>query len=548
MSTTAQPPNIVFIMADQLAAQALSLYGNTVCKTPNIDRLAEQGTVFDNAYSNNPLCVPSRASLLTGRLSPNIGVFDNANELPDSAPTMAHCLRQAGYQTELCGKMHFIGADQIHGFNTRSVTDVYPSNFQWIADWSAGPAFVPSGTALNGVVEAGPCIRTMQEDYDDEVEHTCIKNLYNYARNPEQGPFFQLVSFTSPHTPFTVSQEYWDRYTDEEIDSPTVDVIPFEELDYHSKALFFAHGRHRHRITKTHLRDTRRAYYAMISYVDDKVGRILDTLEKTGLRDNTAVIFTSDHGEMLGERGMWFKQCFWEWSAHVPLIASVPGMQAGDRCPSVVSLVDLLPTFTAIAGQPEQSTSKLKLDGSSLLPLFRSNATPAATAEAEAFPEDERTAISDYLAIGPCVPCRMVRQGQYKYIITHGHPSLLYDLEADPNELNNIAGDPSHDAILSKLHNIAIEQWNPDELTEQVLFSQKQRNFIANVPGDPPSWDHISRIGDDENYVRTEGVDATKSRLRLPRVPEVPTDWPALQQDTVEELMRGERSIDEFLV
>jgi len=172
MSTTAQPPNIVFIMADQLAAQALSLYGNTVCKTPNIDRLAEQGTVFDNAYSNNPLCVPSRASLLTGRLSPNIGVFDNANELPDSAPTMAHCLRQAGYQTELCGKMHFIGADQIHGFNTRSVTDVYPSNFQWIADWSAGPAFVPSGTALNGVVEAGPCIRTMQEDYDDEVEHT----------------------------------------------------------------------------------------------------------------------------------------------------------------------------------------------------------------------------------------------------------------------------------------------------------------------------------------------------------------------------------------
>jgi len=149
-----QAPNIVFIMADQLAAHALRLYGNTVCKTPNLDRLAAQGTVFDNAYSNNPLCVPSRASMLTGKLSTKIGVYDNANELPSSTPTMAHYLRRAGYHTELCGKMHFIGPDQMHGFNTRTVTDVYPANFQWIADWSAGPAFVPSGTALNGVVEA----------------------------------------------------------------------------------------------------------------------------------------------------------------------------------------------------------------------------------------------------------------------------------------------------------------------------------------------------------------------------------------------------------
>jgi choline-sulfatase len=530
------PPNIVFIMADQLAAQALSLYGNSVCKTPNLDRLAKQGTVFENAYSNNPLCVPSRASLLSGKLSPAIGVYDNANELPSATPTMAHFLRKAGYWTELCGKMHFIGPDQLHGFNTRSVTDVYPANYQWIADWSAGPAFVPSGTALNGVVEAGSCIRTMQEDYDDEVEHTCIQNLYDYARDPERSPFFQLVSFTSPHTPFTVSQEYWDRYSADEIDSPTVGEIPFEELDYHSKALFFAHGRHRHRVGADHLRDTRHAYYGMISYIDDKVGKILDTLERTGLRDNTAVVFTSDHGEMLGERGMWFKQCFWEWSAHVPLIVSVPGMPVGKRCESVVSLVDLLPTFLDLAGLPKQQTSHMKLDGSSILPLTKDSSSKGCN-----------TAISDYLAIGPCVPCRMIVKGKYKYVLTHGYPSLLFDLDADPNELVNLSDEPSYQETIADLHALIYKDWNPEELTQKVLQSQNERKFIASIPGETPKWDHVARIGDDTRFVRKEGVDATKGKLRLPSVPAVPADWPELDFETVEALISGKRSLSEYI-
>lgn len=534
--TSKTQPNIVFIMADQLAAQALSLYGNRVCKTPNLDRLAAQGTVFENPYSNNPLCVPSRASLLSGRLSTNIGVYDNANELPTSTPTMAHYLRKAGYQTELCGKMHFIGPDQLHGFNSRSVTDVYPANFQWIADWSAGPAFVPSGTALNGVVESGKCIRTMQEDYDDEVEHACIQGLYNYAREPENAPFFQLVSFTSPHTPFTVSADYWDRYRAEDIDAPAVGDIPFEDLDFHSRALFFAHGRHRHRVSKDHLRDARHAYYGMISYIDDKVGRILDTLEKTGLRENTAVYFTSDHGEMLGERGMWFKQCFWEWSARVPLIASVPGQPSGKRCSAVVSLVDLLPTFLDMAGFNSKDNTDLTLDGKSLLPLIRDNDA-----------EGCDVAISDYLAIGPCVPCRMIRKGRFKYIITHGNPSLLFDLVADPKELHDLIDDISYREIIADLHTIAMSGWNPNELTQAVLLSQTQRKFIAGVPGEMPRWDHIARIGDDKRFVRKEGVDATKGKLRLPPVPEVPADWPELSADIVDALMKGKRSIGEFL-
>ncbi|MFT5112433.1 MAG: choline-sulfatase [Parasphingorhabdus sp.] len=529
-------PNILLIMADQLAAQALRLYGNTVCKTPNLDKLATTGTVFRNAYSNNPLCVPSRASMISGLHSTNIDVFDNANDLPSSVPTMAHYLRQAGYWTELCGKMHFIGPDQLHGFDHRLVTDVYPANYQWIADWNAGPAYVPSGTSLSGVVDAGPSIRTLQEDYDDEVEYHCIQSIYDRAREPDRQPFFELVSFTCPHTPFTVSEDYWNRYTEDEIDNPKVGPIPFDELDYHSKALFFAHGRHRHKITATHTRNARHAYYGMISYLDDKIGRILTALEKTGLRDNTAIFFTSDHGEMMGERGMWFKHSFWDWSARVPLIASIPGVKAGQVVEEPVSLVDLLPTFIDLADPANKAITPLQLDGNSLLSLIK---TPN--------PQWSHAVVSDYLAIGPCVPCRMIRRGQFKYIMADGHPSLLFDLVKDLDELNNLIDSPEHFNVQQELHLEATLNWHPQQLRKRVLESQQRRRMIANVPGAAPQWDYLARDGDQHRYVRLDGVDTTKARARLPRITPTPCNWPALEAPVVRDLIEGKSSIDSVL-
>ena len=524
-------PNILLVMADQLAAQALSIYGNAVCKTPNLERLAAQGAVFTNNYSNNPLCVPSRASMLTGRLSPDIGVYDNANEIASSSPTMAHFMRAQGYQTFLCGKMHFIGPDQLHGFEERLTTDVYPADFQWIADWSAGPAFVPSGTALNGVVEAGPCIRTMQEDYDDDVAFQASRKIYDLARSDKKKPFFGVVSFTSPHTPFNVSQRYWDLYDDDDIDLPTVSEIPFAALDYFSKALFFAHGRHRHSVTKDHLLNARHAYYAMISYLDEKLGQMLDQLDETGLRDDTIVIFTSDHGEMMGERGMWFKQCFWEWSARVPLVISDGRAAKNIRIDANSSLVDLLPTFIDFGGR---DTALLRpaiaeLAGHSLMPLLAGDVSTAADC-----------VIADYLAIGPCVPCRMVKKGAYKYIFTHGHPDLLFDLEADPDERFNLAKDASNAPILAILKKIGMDGYDPDMLMTKIVASQRRRSFIAKVPGKKPDWDYVAFQGDAERYVRRDGVDATKSRLRLPHAATIPPDLPELSSTMIDCMMRGE--------
>ena len=524
-------PNILLVMADQLAAQALSIYGNRVCKTPNLERLAAQGAVFTNNYSNNPLCVPSRASMLTGRLSPDIGVYDNANEIASSLPTMAHFMRAQGYQTFLCGKMHFIGPDQLHGFEERLTTDVYPADFQWIADWSAGPAFVPSGTALNGVVEAGPCIRTMQEDYDDDVAFQASRKIYDLARSDDKKPFFGVVSFTSPHTPFNVSQRYWDLYDHKDIDLPAVSEIPFAALDYFSKALFFAHGRHRHSITKDHLLNARHAYYAMISYLDEKLGQMLDQLDETGLREDTIVIFTSDHGEMMGERGMWFKQCFWEWSARVPLVISYGRAANNMRIDANSSLIDLLPTFIDFGGK---DTALLRpaiaeLAGHSLMPLLTGNASIAAD-----------YVIADYLAIGPCVPCRMVKKGEYKYIFTHGHPDLLFNLEADPDERVNLAEYASNAPILAVLKKIGMDGYDPDMLMAKIVASQRRRSFIAKVPGKKPDWDYVAFQGDAERYVRRDGVDATKSRLRLPQASTIPPDLPELSSTMIDCMMRGE--------
>lgn len=525
-------PNILLIMADQLAPQALSFYGNPVCKTPNLDRLAARSVVFDNAYCNYPLCVPSRASMMSGRLTPAIEVWDNACELASSQPTLAHHLRHLGYHTVLSGKMHFIGPDQLHGFNERTVTDVYPSEFDWVADWDAGPAFVPSATGMNGVVEAGPAARTLQEDYDEEVAHAAVQAIYDLARRaPEAGPWFQLASFTSPHTPFVADKRYWDRYDPDEIDLPRVSALPFEDLDHASRALFFAHGRHRHRVTEEALRRARHGYYAMVSFIDDKVGELLSALDASGQADNTVVLFCADHGEMLGERGMWFKQSFYEWSARVPLTIALPD-HAPRRVKDCVSLVDLFPTLVDVAG----GDVALPCDGESLVPALTGGKT-------------RDLAVSDYSGIGPCVPHRMVRQGRFKLIYTHGAPDLLFDLEQDPDELHNLAGDPAHAKTLAQLRSVLLDGWAPDDIDRRIRASQAQRLFLKSTPGDPPDWNYIARTGDEARYVRrgSGGVDGTKANRRLPRIKPIEPHFPAISQEDVAAMIDGQTPLPAYL-
>ena len=506
-------PNILFLMADQVAAKALSMHGNTVCKTPHIDSLAERSMIFDNAYCPSPLCAPSRFSMLSGRLPAAIDAFDNAAEFRADIPTVAHYLALLGYRTSLCGKMHFIGPDQLHGFEERLTTDVYPANFAWMANWDRGPQYISSGVTLSSIVEAGPCVRSLQMDYDDEVEYTGVQKLYDLARDSDERPFFLTISFTQPHTPFTPGQQYWDRYRHDDIDMPRVPEIPYDDLDELSKGLYFAHGRNLHTVREEHVRNSRHGYYAMISCIDDKIGRIMQVLEETGLRDDTIVVFTSDHGEMLGERGMWYKHCFFEWSSRVPLIISDPGTSASRREAKTVSQVDLLPTLLDLADGGEFKGETLDLDGRSMCGLLSGG-------DAD-WPE---TAIADYLAIGPGVPCRMIRQGQFKLHYIHGHEPLLYDLESDPDELHDLAADPAFAEVRQRLERRLKENYDPDEVDRRVRDSQRRRFLIAEATQGRPMWNYVARPGDEARYVRNAKVDDTKGRSRFPAVDPVPPD------------------------
>ena len=214
-------PDILIIMADQLVPSALPFHGNPVTKAPAMSWLAESGVVFDAAYTASPLCSPARASFMTGLLPSHTGVFDNAAEFGSVIPTFAHYLRSAGYRTVLSGKMHFCGPDQLHGFEERLTTDIYPADYGWTPDWDRPhdrPAWYHD---MSSVLDAGPCVRSNQLDFDNEVAFAAERSLFGHLRSGDERPFCYVVSFSHPHDPFAISPNWWDLYRDEDIPMPS---------------------------------------------------------------------------------------------------------------------------------------------------------------------------------------------------------------------------------------------------------------------------------------------------------------------------------------
>ncbi len=521
MSDRTASRNIILLMADQLTPFALPCHGHPVVHAPALSRLAAQGVVFDAAYCNFPICAPSRASLLAGRLPHAMDVFDNASEFPAEIPTLAHYLRAGGYRTILAGKMHFVGPDQLHGYDERLTTDIYPADFLWVPDWSKGPGYRPTGVGMGHVVDAGPCVRNMQIDYDEETAHAAVQKIYDLARE-RTAPFFLTVSFTHPHPPFVARQQEWDRYADTDIDAPRVPAIPYAELDPHSQWLYVAHGQDRHTVTPEHVRNARRAYYAMVSYVDAKIGEVLAALDATGLADDSVIVFCADHGEMLGERGMWYKQTFYEPSVRVPLVVRAPGVAPGRRS-QVCSLVDLLPTFLDVAAQGQTPVAPVDaLAGHSLWPLLRG--------EVRDWPDE---AISEYSSEGVMAPSRMVRRGPWKYVFTRGLPPRLFHLVDDPLELHDRAGQADVADIERDLRERALSAWDPDAVDARIRASQRRRLFLREVAlrtGAFPPWNYEARRGDAQRFVRpatATGAVGAKPRLRFPYVTPTPPDRPS---------------------
>src|SRR6185295_15564314 len=286
MAKTDKRHNILLVMFDQMAALSLPVYGHPIVQAPHMARLAARGTVFENTYCAAPLCSPSRFAMLTGKLPSRIGAYDNATELPASVPTFLHHLRNAGYRTCLSGKMDFTGADQLHGYEERLTTDLSPSDFGWTPEWERPEKLQPWFHDLASVVDAGPYDHSLAMTYDEEAAGQAVRWLYETAGRADERPFLLTVSFMHPHDPYLARREFWDLYEDEAIDLPRVPYIAPAARDSHSRRLHAMYDRDEYAITEERIRQARRGYYGMISYIDAQLGRILTALEALGRRDD----------------------------------------------------------------------------------------------------------------------------------------------------------------------------------------------------------------------------------------------------------------------
>jgi len=506
-------PNIVVVMYDQLTPSMLGCYGHPSARSPRIDALAAKGVVFDAAYTNSPLCTPARYCMMTGQLPSTSGGYDNAAYLAATIPTFAHVARAAGYRTVLSGKMHFVGPDQLHGFEERRTTDIYPADFGWTPDWEhPGERVDWWYHNMDSVVGAGIAEATNQLRYDDEVGHHAIRALHDVAPREDGRPFLLVASFTHPHDPYVTRRHLWDRYDGVEIPMPVVTAADVAPDDPHSARLRVAVDAGAVTVTQEHILAARRAYLGNVSYVDDWTGRIVDTLDALGCVDDTVIVVLADHGDMLGERGLWYKMNFFEGSARIPLVVHAPGRFGAHRVPTPVSLVDVLPTISELAGADLGDVERVApLAGRSLLPLC------AGDSGAEA----GREVLGEYMAEGSVAPIVMIRRGSLKYVHCEADPDQLYDLDADPHERDNLATDTAWAATVAELRAEVACRWDLADLHQQVLADQRRRRYVDRALriGLHTGWEYTPpRVGTAE-YMRNHlDLNQVERAARWPRV------------------------------
>ncbi|MGR3495513.1 choline-sulfatase [Citreimonas sp.] len=498
--------NILIVMVDQLNGTLFPDGPADWLHTPNLRALAQRSTRFANAYTASPLCAPGRASFMSGQLPSMTRVYDNAAEFASDIPTYAHHLRRAGYQTCLSGKMHFVGPDQLHGFESRLTTDIYPADFGWTPDYrKPGERIDWWYHNMGSVTGAGVAEITNQMEYDDDVAFQAQQKLYDLARGHDTRPWCLTVSFTHPHDPYVARKRFWDLYEDCEHLAPQVPAMDYADHDPHSQRLFDANDWRSYAITDESVARARRAYFANISYLDAKIGGLLQTLKDTRMDDDTIVVFVSDHGDMLGERGLWFKMSFFEGSSRVPLMIALPG-QGGRLLNDPVSTIDLTPTLAALAGVSMDEVAPWTA-GESLLPLIDGGAreTPVAM---------------EYAAEGSIAPLVCLRQGQWKYTACPVDPEQLFDLDADPHELRNLADDPAYAETLTQFRAIAADRWNLERFDADVRQSQARRHVVYEAlrQGGYYPWDFQPLRAASDRYMRNHmDLNVLEHDQRYPR-------------------------------
>lgn len=467
-------PNVLIIMGDEHPYFLAGCYGDKVTRTLNIDELSNQGVIFDATYCPSPICAPARASMMTGRHVHTHEVWDNAAPLRSDWPTFAHSFTKAGYRTILCGKMHFVGPDQLHGFSERWTQDIYPATFNW-SNSNRDSVYVNTGQNIDRVLEAGPG-RSPDMDYDEEVLFRVKYGLGYMNRMQRDKPFMMCVSFTGPHYPFKAPQKYWDMYSDEDIQLPH---LPEGFLENESPDLQWARtmGKFETLVPDSIAIKARRSIMARVTMIDDYVGEILSLLKELDLYESTIFIYTSDHGEMLGEHGLWYKNTALEASARVPMIFSGGNIPRNKRISEPNSLLDLGPTLCRLVGIDMIYPVTDGRDISDLIIGKRASG--------------DGLAVMEHYGEGAKKGYRMVRKGNYKLIFQPDDFTVLYDLENDPGEWNNLSDDSKYKKVLNELKEIATDGWEDYKRYDEMRYQSEERRMSLNkLP--KPNWDYLS--------------------------------------------------------
>ncbi len=501
---------MLVVMYDQVAPSALGCYGNPVTHAPTIDRLAREGVVFDAAYSNSPLCTPARYCMMTGQLPSATGGYDNAAYLPSTIATFAHFARVGGYRTVLDGKMHFVGPDQLHGFEERRTTDIYPADFGWTPNWLQPDERIDWWFHnMDSVAKSGVAEVTNQLLFDDEVGHQGVRALHDLARDADERPWMLVVSFTHPHDPYVTRRRFWDLYEGKDIPLPRLGAgdVP---TDPHTERLRRVSAMDEVDLTPDDVRRARRSYYGNISYVDEWTGRLMSTMDSLGVADDTVVVLLADHGDMLGERGLWYKMSFFEDSARIPMIVHSPGRFAPKRVAEPVSLVDILPTLSDLLGNGVPDSVD-ELAGRSLIDLCLD--------EPPTEEPVEREVIGEYMGEGTIAPLVMIRRGALKFVHSPVDPDQLYDLDADPDERVDLAADPDWSSRVRELRREVGDRWDMDSLTADVVADQARRRLLdaALRTGRVTPWEYSRPPTAANSICATTSTSTTSSGARATR-------------------------------
>lgn len=447
--------NFIFFLSDEHTREALGCYGSPIVKTPNLDRLAASGTRLTSAYTASPLCVPSRAALATGRYVHEIRCWDNGHPFEGQFPSWMSRLRDSGHHTVAIGKLHYRDSRDANGFSEEIIPlHLVAGTGDLIGLLRRGPAHY--GATENYAKNAGPG-ESDYTDYDRRIRDAACDWLAKEAPKHGDKPWVLFVSFVSPHFPLIAPPEFYELYPHDRLPSPR---------------LYARHQRPQHPffegLTRAwnyddyfdaeRVRVAQAGYYGLCSFLDDNIGRVLKALEDSGLAANTRILYSSDHGEMLGNRGFWSTSVMYEESVGVPMIVAGPGIPRGRSVSTITSLVDCYPTLVEGLGE-ELTAEEQQLPGRSLIAVATGH-------------KPQRTVLSEYHAGGAVTGCFMIRVDQWKYVHYVGFTPQLFDLQADPLEEKDLGEDPRYADVLARCDATLRAIVDPEVVNKQAFADQ----------------------------------------------------------------------------